>query len=104
MGDVYDDDDPTWPMVVVQWRDTHGSNSTWVDPAEYKPEPCLILTVGWVWPKCLDGHLTICGSVRPDPENPDLVGDITHIPMENVTQMFSLATHLPINCFEEGIA
>jgi hypothetical protein len=32
------------------------------------------------------------------------VGDITHIPMENVTQMFSLATHLPINWFEEGIA
>ena len=30
MNEVYDDDDPTWPMVVVQWRDAHaGGDSSW---------------------------------------------------------------------------
>jgi len=103
MGQVYDETDNCWAMVVCQWRDTHKASDTWLAPGSYEPEATLVLTVGWVWPKCLDGHLTICGSVMPNADEPQLVGDVTHIPMENVTQMFSLTTHLPINWFEEDI-
>jgi hypothetical protein len=101
---VYDEEDNTWPMVVVQWRDTHSAPGTWIEPEMYKPEPVLALSVGWVWPKCLDGHLTVVGTLMPDAENPTMVSDVTHIPMENVVRMFSLATHLPVNWFEEDIA
>jgi hypothetical protein len=104
MGEVYDEDDSTWPMVVVQWRDTHSAPGTWIEPGMYQPEPVMALSVGWVWPQCLEGHLTVVGTVMPDAENPALVSDVTHIPMENVVRMFSLATHLPVNWFDEGIA
>lgn len=103
MGEIYDEDDSTWPMVVVQWRDTHSAPGTWIEPGMYEPEPVMALSVGWVWPQCLEGHLTVVGTVMPDAENPKLVSDVTHIPMENVVRMFSLATHLPVNWFDEGI-
>lgn len=101
---VYDSEDQTWAMVVVQWRDTHSAPGTWIEPSSYEPEAKLALTVGWAWPKCLDGHLTLVGTVMPDANDPALVSDVTHIPMENVVRMYSLATHLPINWFEEDIA
>lgn len=104
MPEVYDGDDPTWPMVVVQWRDTHSAPGTWLEPSTYEPSPVMAVSVGWVWPKCLDGHLTLVGTVMPDATDPSLVSDVTHIPMENVVVMYSLATHLPVNWFEEGIA
>lgn len=104
MAEVYDGEDPTWPMVVVQWRDTHSAPGTWLEPSTYEPSPVLALSVGWVWPKCLDGHLTVVGTVMPDASEPALVSDVTHIPMENVVRMYSLATHLPVNWFEEDIA
>ena len=100
---VYDETDPTWAMVVVQWRDTHSAPGVWIEPGTYAPEPLLALSVGWVWPKCLEGHLTIVGTLVPDAENPAMVSDVTHIPMENVVRMFSLATHLPVNWFDEDI-
>ena len=104
MGEVYDETDKTWPMVVVQWRDTHSAPGPWLEPSTYEPSPVLALSVGWVWPKCLDGHLTVVGTVMPDASEPALVSDVTHIPMENVVRMYSLATHLPVNWFEEDIA
>ena len=93
---------------IVKWPSKHFGQTqptvnTRTGSASYEPEATLVLTVGWVWPKCLEGHLTICGSVMPNADEPQLVGDVTHIPMENVTQMFSLTTHLPINWFEEDI-
>ena len=46
MAEVYDGDDPTWPMVVVQWRDTHSAPGTWLEPSTYEPSPVLALSVG----------------------------------------------------------
>ena len=31
---VYDETDPTWAMVVVQWRDTHSAPGVWIEPGE----------------------------------------------------------------------
>ena len=103
MGEVYDETDNTWPMVVVQWRDTHAAPGTWVMTEDYEPEEVLPISVGWVWPKKKEGFLTLVGTVVNTAEDPEMVSDVNHIPFENVVRMFSLVTHLPINFWEEGL-
>ena len=103
MGDVYDETDKTWPMVVVQWRDTHAAPGTWVMTEDYEPEEVLPISVGWVWPKKKEGFLTLVGTVVNTAEDPEMVSDVTHIPFENVVRMFSLVSHLPPNWHSEGL-
>lgn len=103
MGEVYDETDNTWPMVVVQWRDTHSAPGTWITTEDYEPEEILPISVGWVWPKKKEGFLTLVGTVVNTAEEPDMVSDVTHIPLENIIRMFSLATHLPVNWFDEDL-
>lgn len=103
MGEVYDEDDDTWPMVVVQWRDTHSAPGTWITTEDYEPEEILPISVGWVWPKKKEGFLTLVGTVVNTAENPEMVSDVTHIPFENVVRMFSLVSHLPLNWHSEGL-
>ena len=70
---VFDETDPTWPMVVVQWRDAHeGGDGTWTNTDGYVPEVVLPITVGWVWPKCKPGYLTLVGTVMNDAEEPEV--------------------------------
>jgi len=103
MGEVYDETDKTWPMVVVQWRDTHAAPGTWVMTEDYEPEEVLPISVGWVWPKKKEGFLTLVGTVVNTAEDPEMVSDVNHIPFENVVRMFSLVTHLPLNFWDEGL-
>ena len=103
MGEVFDEDDDTWPMVVVQWRDTHSAPGTWITTEDYEPEEILPISVGWVWPKKKEGFLTLVGTVVNTAENPEMVSDVTHIPFENVVRMFSLVSHLPLNWHSEGL-
>ena len=102
MSEVYDEQDDTWPIVVVQWRDAAGGSDGWVDTATYKPEETHVLTVGWVWPQCLEGHLTLVSSVVGVPYEPETVGEIVHIPWECVCSMYSLAAVLPLNWEDEN--
>ena len=103
MGEVYDETDNTWPMVVVQWRDTHSAPGTWITTEDYEPEEILPISVGWVWPKKKEGFLTLVGTVVNTAEEPEMVSDVTHIPFENVVRMFSLVSHLPVNFWDEGL-
>lgn len=102
MNEVYDENDPTWAMVVVQWRDAHqGGEHSWTLTDGYVPETVMPLTVGWVWPKCKEGYLTLVSTVMNDADEPEVVSDINHIPLECIVRVYSLATHLPVNWFEE---
>ena len=105
MSEIYDQDD-TWPLVVCQWKDAHsGSDSSWTDTATYKPEEVHVLSTGWVWPKCLEGHLTLVSSTIGEPIEPEsgglMVGDILHIPWENILAVFSLQVCVPVNWLSE---
>lgn len=102
MGDIYDEQDETWPLVVCQWKDAHaGGDSSWTDTATYKAEEVHVLSTGWVWPKCLDGHLTLVSSTIGVPHEPETVGDILHIPWENIISCFSVMMHVPVNWLAE---
>lgn len=97
MADIYDEEDDTWPLVVCQWKDAHaGGDSNWTDTATYKPQEVHVLSTGWVWPKCLEGHLTLVSSTIGAPYHPETVGDIVHIPWENVENVYSLMMHVPV--------
>ena len=101
MSEIYDDED-TWPLVVCQWKDAHaGSDTSWTDTATYKPEEVHVLSTGWVWPKCLEGHLTLVSSTVGEPIEPEVVGDILHIPWESIIAVFSLAMNVPVNWLSE---
>ena len=70
-----------WELVAVWWTDAYDSENGWINVATYKPEPRTVVSVGYVWPDCLDGHLSITASFFPD-ELPHIkdVGMVTHIP------------------------
>jgi hypothetical protein len=102
MSEIYDDEDNTWPLVVCQWKDAHaGGDSSWTHTATYKPEEVHVLSSGWVWPKCLEGHLTLVSSTIGEPKEPEVVGDIIHIPWESILAVFSLAMNVPVNWMSE---
>lgn len=80
-----------WALVAVHWMDAFDAENGWCDIGDYKPAPCYVVSVGWLWPDCLDGYVTITGSYMPD-EVPDLktVGMPTHIPVSMVKQVIQL--------------
>jgi hypothetical protein len=61
------------------------------------------ITVGWLWPQAKAGYCTIASTVMNTADEPEWVGDVNHIPWENVVTMYSLAVHLPVNWHQEGL-
>ena len=80
-----------WALVVVYWKDAFDGENGWTDTSEYHPSPAMVATVGWLWPDCLDGYVTVVNSYFPD-ELPsiDTVGMPVHIPVGMVEKMVTL--------------
>ena len=104
-GDQFDPDDGQWQLVLVQWADAHTGEDGpgWTSTEDYVPGTCMPMTVGWIWPDCKPGYLTICGTVMNDPMEPETVSDINHIPLACVTAVYSLAYAIPIDPFTEEL-
>lgn len=81
-----------WALVMVLWEDAFDGENGWCDVQHYRPDPQLVWSVGWLWPNCLEGYVTITGSFMPD-EVPDLktVGMPTHIPKNMVKRVVLLS-------------
>lgn len=101
LKEVFDPNDTTWAMVLVQWRDAHEGEPGWTYTEEYEPEEVLPLTIGWVWPNKKPGFLTIVGTVMNSADNPEVVSNINHIPIGMIVSVWSLATYLPIDWVTE---
>jgi hypothetical protein len=74
-----------WSLVSVHWIDAYDSDNGWIEIETYKPEACHVVSVGFLWPDCLPGYISITGSYMPD-EVPNLktIGMVTHIPVSMV--------------------
>lgn len=89
--------DPTptcpWALVRVEWMDAFDAPSGWVDVDDYQKEvkPTIVVTVGYLWPDCLDGHITVTASYIPE-ELPNLetVDSPAHIPVGMVRSIVVL--------------
>jgi len=77
-----------WSLVAIHWVDAFDSDNGWIEMDNYKPEPCNVVSVGYLWPDCLSGYVTITGSFFPD-ELPNLktIGMVTHIPTTMVQRI-----------------
>lgn len=103
--DGFDPDDGQWTLVLVQWMDAHTGEEGpgWTNTDDYVAGPCMPLTVGWIWPNCKPGYLTVCGTVMNDPMEPDTVSDINHIPLSCVVSVYALHYATPIDPFTEEL-
>ena len=80
-----------WDLVSVHWRDAYDAENGWTVIKDYKPTDTTVVTVGWLWPNCLEGYVTLVTSYFPD-EVPNLktVGMPTHIPIPMVISQVTL--------------
>lgn len=53
-------------LVVVEWNDAFDGQLGWVDLNDYKPYVVQPVTVGWLIPDFLDGHITLMGTYLVD--------------------------------------
>jgi len=77
-----------WSLVMIHWVDAFDSDNGWIDLEHYKPEVCHVVSVGFLWPDCLKGYVSITGSYFLD-ESPNLktIGMVTHIPADMVKKV-----------------
>lgn len=80
-----------WPLVAVLWKDAFDGENGWCDVEKYSPRQATVVSVGFLWPECLQDYITITGSYMPD-EVPDLksVGMPVHIPVDMVVRIVHL--------------
>ena len=80
-----------WSLVVIHWIDAFDSSNGWVDLEEYKPSPLSVVSVGYLYPDCLEGYVTITGSYFPDDlPKMESVGMLTHVPCAMVQKIVML--------------
>lgn len=80
-------------LVAVHWTDAFDSDNGWINVKTYKPKPCHVVSVGFLWEDCLEGHVSITGSWFPEDESPteaDDVGMVSHIPAGMVNKIIYL--------------
>lgn len=84
-----------WSLVAVHWLDAFDGENGWTDIDKYDPAPTTVLTVGFVWPDCLKGYLTLVSSYMPDevPELKTTSGPV-HIPLGMVLNITLLSQPL----------
>lgn len=80
-----------WEFVAVHWLDAFDGDTGWVTVGDYKPTPQTVVNVGWIWPDCLEGHLTLVASTCPN-EYGDIktVGQVFHIPTQMIDRVIKL--------------
>lgn len=77
-----------WTLVAIHWVDAYDSENGWVEIERYKPTPTTVISVGYLWPDCLEGYVSITGSWMPDEvDDMKTVGMVTHIPAGMVKQI-----------------
>jgi hypothetical protein len=80
-----------WSLVVIHWIDAFDSSNGWISLSDYHPQQADIVTVGYLYPDCLEGYVTLTGSYMAD-ELPKMenVGMLTHIPCSMVQKIVVL--------------
>ena len=77
-----------WTLVAVYWIDAYDSENGWIEVDKYKPTATEVVSVGYLWPDCLHGYISVTASWMPDElEDPKTVGMVTHIPTGMVKQI-----------------
>jgi hypothetical protein len=79
--------------IYVTWRDAHAGTTTWTNPRDIDPEPCIVRTSGFLMAESDGGkkdHLTIFQSITPDGD----VDHVLHIPVGMVVDFKCIQINL----------
>lgn len=80
-----------WSLAVVLWKDAFDGENGWTHIKDYDPKATYVATVGWIWPMCLEGYVTVVNSYFPDEvEDMHTVGMPVHIPVGMVYRIIVL--------------
>lgn len=80
-----------WRLYAIWWRDAFDGDNGWTDIERYEPTDTTVVTVGYLWPDCLENYYTLVNSYMPD-EVPDMktTSGPVHIPTAMVLRMVEL--------------
>ena len=77
-----------WSLLSVLWEDAFDGENGWTEISSYHPTRAMVVTVGYAWPGCLSGYLTLVNSYFPDEvEDMQTVGMPVHIPLGMVRKI-----------------
>jgi len=81
-----------WPLVAVHWLDAFDGDNGWTDIEKYEVTKTTVVSVGFLWPECLEGYVSLVSCYMPD-EVPDLktTSGPVHIPIGMVLDIRLLA-------------
>lgn len=80
-----------WSLAAVLWKDAFDGENGWTHVRDYEPKPTYVVTVGWLWPQCLEGYVTMVNSYFPDEvDDMSTVGMPVHIPVGMVHRIIIL--------------
>lgn len=80
-----------WSLVAIHWQDAFDGENGWTNIDDYHPTEATVVTVGWLWPDCLSGYVTVVNSYFPDEvDNMETVGMPVHIPVGMVKRIVTL--------------
>lgn len=88
-------------LVLIEWLDAFDGHPGWVDLEAYHPHMMKPVTVGWLVPDFMEGHITVMGSYLIDKNDNNSVHYSTpsHIP-EGMVQSI---TYLDVPDTIEGV-
>lgn len=66
--------------VIVEWVDAFDGDGPWVYQDEYKMDPVLPFTVGWLVEDLNPEYITLISTFATFKEKEDLYGNVMHIP------------------------
>lgn len=88
-------------LVLIEWLDAFDGHPGWVNLEEYHPHVMKPVTIGWLVPDFMEGHITVMGSYLIDKNDDNHVHYSTpsHIP-EGMVQSI---TYLDVPGTIEGV-
>lgn len=72
--------EPLARAAIVEWVDAFDGDETWTFGDDYKPDPAIPMTIGWVWPSEFEGYVTLTSTYCVFRESSNIYSNIIHIP------------------------
>lgn len=69
-----------YKAVIVEWIDAFDGDETWVYKNDYKIDPALPVTVGWILENANSGYITLISTFCVFQDKEDMYSNVMHIP------------------------
>jgi len=82
--------------VMVQWVDAFDGPNGWIEDLEaYRPNQCIPITIGYLWPQIVPGYITLVSTYHWEEEDGEIaaISCPTHIPVGMVKTIKVVNAH-----------